>query len=60
MTTEGPEKERSEKEFDAVAMKRRAAKAIRERLRGRSREERRAFWAERTEALRRRQAERSG
>jgi hypothetical protein len=49
---------KTDKDFDSVAMKRRAARAIHERLQGRSREERLAYWKERTEALRERQAER--
>jgi hypothetical protein len=50
----------SEKEFDAVAMKRRAAQRIHERLKDRSRDERRAYWQERTEALRHRQEQTRG
>lgn len=49
-----------EKDFDAVAMKRRAARAIHERLKDLSREERRNYWTDRTEALRRKQAEQQG
>ena len=45
----------SEKEFDAVTMKRRAAQRIHERLKDTSRDERWADWQERTEALRDRQ-----
>lgn len=45
----------SEKEFDAVAMKRRAAQRIHERLKDASRDERLTYWRERTEALRNRQ-----
>lgn len=50
----------SEKEFDAVAMKRRAAQRIHERLKDRSRDERWAYWQERTEALRHRQEQTQG
>lgn len=50
----------SEKEFDAVAMKRRAAQRIHERLKDRSRDERWAYWQERTEALRYRQEQTQG
>jgi len=50
----------SEKEFDAVAMKRRAAHRIHERLKDRSCEERLAYWQERTEALRHRQEQTRG
>jgi len=46
---------RSEKDFDAVAMKRRAARRIHDRLKGASRNERLTYWQQRTEALRRRQ-----
>lgn len=46
----------SEKEFDAVAMKRQAARSIHERLKDMDRDERLAYWQERTEALRRKQA----
>lgn len=45
----------SEKDFDTVAMKRRAAQRIYERLKDRVRDERLAYWQERTEALRKRQ-----
>jgi hypothetical protein len=45
----------SEREFDTVAMKRRAARRIHERLKDASRDERLAYWQERTEALRQRQ-----
>jgi len=45
----------SEKEFDAVAMKRRAAQRIHERLKDTSRDERLAYWQERTEVLQKRQ-----
>lgn len=44
-----------EKNFDAVDMKRRAARRIHDRLEGASRDERLAYWQERTEALRKRQ-----
>lgn len=46
-------------DIDSVAMKRRGARAVHERLQGTSREERLAFWAERTQQLRERQAARS-
>lgn len=46
-----------EKDFDAVAMKRRAARVIHERLKDLSREERRKYWTDRTEKLRRKQAD---
>jgi hypothetical protein len=46
-----------EKDFDAVAMKRRAARVIHERLKDLSREERREYWVDRTEELRRKQAD---
>jgi hypothetical protein len=45
----------SKKEFDAVTMKRRAAQQIHNRLKDASRDERLAYWQERTEALRKRQ-----
>lgn len=45
----------SEKEFDAVAMKCRAAQRIYQRLKDTSRDERLAYWKEQTAALRRRQ-----
>lgn len=45
----------SEKEFDAVAMKRRAAQRIHDRLKDASRDERLSYWRERTDALRARQ-----
>lgn len=47
--------EKSEKDFDSVAMKRRAARAIHQRLKDKSRKERLDYWRERTKALRRRQ-----
>jgi len=50
----------SEQEFDAVAMTRRAAQLIHERLRDASRDERWAYWQERTEALRHRQEQTRG
>lgn len=45
----------SEKNVDAVEMKRWAARRIHDHLKGASRNERLAYWQERTEALRRRQ-----
>jgi hypothetical protein len=45
----------SEKEFDAVAMKRRAAQRIHDRLNEMSRDERLSDWRERTDVLRTRQ-----
>jgi len=47
----------SEKDIDAVAMKRRAAQRIHNRLKDASRDERLAYWQERTGALRTRQAQ---
>jgi len=46
------------KSFDCVEMKRRAADEIARRLAGMNVEERLSHWRERTESLRRRQAER--
>ena len=43
------------KRFDCVAMKRRAAKAIHQRLEGKSPDERLEYWQQRTEALQERQ-----
>ena len=48
---------KSEKEFDAVEMKRRAARAIRERLEDKDMSERLSYWQERTAALRQRQSD---
>lgn len=45
------------KEFDAVEMKRRASRAIYERLKDMDRDERLDYWRERTDALRRRQGD---
>jgi hypothetical protein len=44
-----------EKRFDCMAMKRRAAKAIHQRLEGKSPDERLEYWKQRTEALQERQ-----
>lgn len=49
---------KSDDDFDAVAMKRRAARKIHERLADKDQDERRDYWKERTEVLRQRQAER--
>ena len=46
------------KKFDCVEMKRHGAEAVRKQMQNLTREEQRAFWSERTEALRARQAER--
>jgi len=43
------------KTFDCVVMKRRGAERIRRTLEGKTPEETRRYWMERTEALRRRQ-----
>ena len=48
---------KSEKEFDAVEMKRRAARAIHERLKVKDMSERLSYWQERTAALRQRQSD---
>ena len=48
---------KSEKEFDAVEMKRRAARAIRERLEDKDMSERLSYWQEHTAALRQRQSD---
>ena len=48
---------KSEKELDAVEMKRRAARAIRERLEDKDMSERLSYWQERTAALRQRQSD---
>ena len=45
------------KTFDCVAMKRRGAALLREKLKGMSEEEELEFWRRGTEELRRRQAE---
>ena len=50
----------SEKEFDAVAMKRRAAERIHDRLAEKDEAERKAYWQKRTKALRKRQSDRRG
>jgi len=44
-------------DFDAVAMKRRAARRIHENLQGKDIKERLDYWNERTESLRQKQAE---
>ena len=46
---------KAKKDFDCVAMKRRAAQAIHQRLEGKSPGERLEYWQRRTEALRGRQ-----
>lgn len=43
--------------FDCVAMKRRGARALRQTLQDMTPEEQRAFWRERTQALRQQQTE---
>ena len=48
------------KTFDCVRMKREGAERLREKLRGLTAEQQAAFWRQRTEALRRRQAELRG
>jgi len=50
----------SEKEFDAVDMKRRAAERIHDRLAEKDEAERKAYWQKRTEALRKRQSDLRG
>jgi hypothetical protein len=50
-------KTHSNKDFDAIAMKRRAARKIHERLSEKEKADRLAYWQERTEALRQRQAD---
>ena len=51
MTTKAPNSD-----FDAIAMKRRAARRIHERLREKGQAERLDYWNERTESLRRKLA----
>jgi hypothetical protein len=48
---------KSGKEFDVVEMKRRASRAIHERLKDKDMSERFSYWQERTEALRQRQSD---
>ena len=48
---------KSEKEFDAIEMKRRVARAIHERLKDKDNSERLSYWQERTAALRKRQSD---
>ena len=50
---------KTDKDFDSVVMKRRAARAIYQRLQDKSLEERLAYWQERTEALQRRKKKRA-
>ncbi len=48
------------KKFDCVEMKRRGAELVQQRLAGMTREEQLEYWRQRTEVLRRRQAELRG
>jgi hypothetical protein len=47
----------TKKEFDCIAMKRQGAQAVRAHLKEKTRDERIAYWHERTRALRERQAD---
>ena len=48
---------KTNRSFDCVEMKRRGARVLRQKLQDKTPEEQRAFWHERTQALRQQQAE---